>query len=448
MGLNLGRSNDNNASHETSNSADRAEETHSKPDERRLASSNTSTESSTPTSTHESSTGTTIESNENPEDHFDVISYEAIPSCISDYVNKNQSISQPKLRSQQSSDILPAELPASSSSRCTKFVQKSANQNEQQKPLTSISSSQKSILDQISRLRKDCRRPMIIDAESLFDLQHVILGDYSKYKNIDPQLCWYYPKDPENLAPIVKCQSLHKYVLKGGSPLGWFFFSPKIDSVQIIFSNGFCITQDGIVNKRVANVANVKVQDEQGICNYISWWNREMSTFGFLFCSRFMTTNNQKQEVPIRSFMSNVACFPFSPTFKEVKFSFNCHAITRPFVMPETNIQIKSYLMLFVFRYGDAFPIDKLEIQPAAFATNLNEIFGTLRVYDLFQSKSFDLKFYRNFGDSLFLYEFPAVVDVDFELSVRFSIDFEKFGDFSDGLVLFGQIINYLSVNR
>uniref|UniRef100_A0A914QDJ8 Uncharacterized protein n=1 Tax=Panagrolaimus davidi TaxID=227884 RepID=A0A914QDJ8_9BILA len=104
--------------------------------------------------------------------------------------------------------------------------------------------------------------------------------------------------------------------------------------------------------------------------------------------------------------------------------------------------------MIFVFRYGDAFPVHKLEIQPAAFATNLNEIFGTLRVYDLFRNKLFDLKFYRNFGNSLFLYEFPADVDVDSELSVSFSIDFEKFGDVSDGLILFGEIVNSLSVNR
>uniref|UniRef100_A0A914QL31 Uncharacterized protein n=1 Tax=Panagrolaimus davidi TaxID=227884 RepID=A0A914QL31_9BILA len=290
---------------------------------------------------------------------------------------------------------------------------------------------------------------MIIDAESLVDLQHVILDDYLKCKNIDPQLSWYYPKDPENLAPTVKCQSLHMHILKGGgSPLVWFFYSPKLDTVQTIFSNGFYITQDGIVNKRVTNVANVKVQDQQGICNYISWWNREMSTFGFLFCSYFMTSDNQKQEIPIRSFMSNVACFPFSPTFKEVKLSFNTNAISRPFSVPETNIQIKSYLMIFVFRYGDAFPIHKLEIQPAAFATNLNEMFGTLRVYDLFRSKLFDLKFYRNFGNSLFLYEFPADIDVDSELSVRFSIDFEKFGDVSDGFIIFGEIVNSLSVNR
>uniref|UniRef100_A0A914PUD0 C2H2-type domain-containing protein n=1 Tax=Panagrolaimus davidi TaxID=227884 RepID=A0A914PUD0_9BILA len=209
MGLNLRSSNDNNASP--------AETNRSKPDECQLASSNTSTESSTPTSISESLNSTTLERNENPENHFNAFPYEAIPAHISDYVNKNQSISPPKLQSQESSDVPPTELPAPSSNKNPKVGQNLANQNQPlQKPQTSISSSQKYILDQISRLRKDCRRPMIIDAESLFDLQHVILGDYLKYKNIDPQLSWYYPKDPENLAPTVKCQSLHMHILKGG----------------------------------------------------------------------------------------------------------------------------------------------------------------------------------------------------------------------------------------
>uniref|UniRef100_A0A914PIX8 C2H2-type domain-containing protein n=1 Tax=Panagrolaimus davidi TaxID=227884 RepID=A0A914PIX8_9BILA len=275
MGLNLGSRNDNNAS-PASNSVRAAETNRTKPDECRLASSNTSTESSTPTSISESSKVTTLEGNENPEDHFNAFPYEAIPAHITDYVNKNQSISQPKLQSQESPDVPPTEIPAPSSTQNSEVVQN---------PATSISS----ILDQISRLRKDCRRPMIIDAESLFDLQHVILGDYLKYKNIDPHLCLFYPTDPEKLAPTVKCQSLHMYILKGGSPLKWFFFSPKLDTTVV-----------------------------ERFFQYISWWNREMSTFGFLFCSHFMTADNQKQEVPIGSFMSNVACFPFSSTFKEV----------------------------------------------------------------------------------------------------------------------------------
>uniref|UniRef100_A0A914QRX9 Uncharacterized protein n=1 Tax=Panagrolaimus davidi TaxID=227884 RepID=A0A914QRX9_9BILA len=102
---------------ETSNSVPAAETNRSKPDECRFASSNTSTESSTPTPISESSNVTTLERNENPEDHFDAFPYEAIPARISDYVNKNQRISPPKLQSQESSDVPPTELPASSSSQ-------------------------------------------------------------------------------------------------------------------------------------------------------------------------------------------------------------------------------------------------------------------------------------------------------------------------------------------
>uniref|UniRef100_A0A914PHD4 C2H2-type domain-containing protein n=1 Tax=Panagrolaimus davidi TaxID=227884 RepID=A0A914PHD4_9BILA len=122
---------------ETSNSVPAAETNHSKRDECRLASSNTSTESSTPTSISESLNSTTLERNENPEDHFNAFPCEAIPAHISDYVNKNQSISPPKLQSQESSDIPPSEPspPTSAINEDSNIVQNPANQNQRVQPL-------------------------------------------------------------------------------------------------------------------------------------------------------------------------------------------------------------------------------------------------------------------------------------------------------------------------
>uniref|UniRef100_A0A914Y825 Uncharacterized protein n=1 Tax=Panagrolaimus superbus TaxID=310955 RepID=A0A914Y825_9BILA len=310
-----------------------------------------------------------------------------------------------------------------------------------------LEESSSSILKELHRLLCDPTRPLIIDDESLIDLKHVIIGDYNVHKEAAPHLSLYYPNNP---ITFLKCQKLHSYIKNGGTPLRFFLLEPSIDRVQTIFANGFSIFQHDILNKLALN-PTVKIENDQclgEVYQYITWWKGQMMNFGHVICSNYMISGIQ--QIPIRSFLSPVVCYPFSPTFKKIEFSFSKfnHRISCPFILSGTNIKVKSLFVIFVGQYGNLFPGSNIEVQPTRFNRNLNEIFSSLKVYDASKKKKFELKFYRNLENCLFLYEFPDKINVDTDFFVRFKVDFMDFGAIDDGYCLFAQIVNCLSVNN
>uniref|UniRef100_A0AC34G7I1 Uncharacterized protein n=1 Tax=Panagrolaimus sp. ES5 TaxID=591445 RepID=A0AC34G7I1_9BILA len=256
-----------------------------------------------------------------------------------------------------------------------------------------------------------------------------------------------YPKGPIS---FIKCQKLHSYIQNGGTPLRYFFMEPSLDTVQIIIANGFSIFQHEILNKLALNPM-VKLENERclgEVFEYITWWKKEMMNLSYTVSSNYLTS--KMQEVPIRSFSSRISCYPFSPSFKRISLSFSKfhHRITRPFVLSGTNVQVKSLMMIFVGQYGNLSSDSNIEVQPTRFHRNLDDVFSALKVYDSSKNKKFELKFYRNLGNGVFLYEFPEKINIDIDFTVRFKVDFVDFGAIDDGYCLFAQIVNCLSVNH